>query len=177
MLSDPPAWTADACALVRQAIDCQTPLLGVCFGHQLLAYAVGGRVGRNPRGWAVGCSACEVHAGDDPLLSILPRRFTTLLSHREVVLTASEHIEVLGSAIHDPHHVIRVGDWAWGVQFHPEFTTTIITAILRERAQILDEVMGLGYAKHQERNLQPARPATLLLNQFVQLCRQKTTTV
>lgn len=74
-------------------------------------------------------------------------------------------------------HVIRVGDWAWGVQFHPEFTTTIITAILRERAQILDEVMGLGYAKHQERNLQPARPATLLLNQFVQLCRQKTTTV
>ncbi len=51
MVTDHAEWSERTAAWIRSAMDHQLPLLGVCYGHQLMAYALGGQVGDNPRGW------------------------------------------------------------------------------------------------------------------------------
>ena len=57
-------WMLRAEGLVREIVAAETPLLGICFGHQLIAQALGGEVGRSPRGREIGTVRVERTADD-----------------------------------------------------------------------------------------------------------------
>ena len=80
-------WMDDAAAFVRAIADAGVPVLGVCFGHQLVGYAYGGRVRKNPNGWEVGTVDVELtdEGARDPLFAGLPRRIFVNQSHRDEV--------------------------------------------------------------------------------------------
>lgn len=141
MVTDREPWSEATAQWVRQAMLAQLPLLGICYGHQLMAHALGGVVGYHPQGREVGHYEIELiaEAEHDPLLVDLPARFTALLSHEQTVITPPPGARVLARSAHDPHQILRYSDRAVSVQFHPEFTVPLMRACITRRAAQLDE--------------------------------------
>jgi GMP synthase (glutamine-hydrolysing) len=133
MVSSKEDWSEKAAAWIKGAVEGLIPVLGVCFGHQLLAYALGGKVGPNPKGLEGGTILLETTsaAKTDPLFSDFDNSFCAQTVHFESVLTLPEGAIALAGNQHDPHHAFRYGDNAWGFQFHPEFDVEIISDYIR----------------------------------------------
>ncbi len=139
MVSEREPWSERAAAWLGDAVDAGTPVLGICFGHQLLAHALGGRVERNPRGREMG--TVDVRARDgaagDPLFASLPGALRVQATHQESVTVLPPDARLLAESDGDPHHAFAIGERAWGVQFHPEFDADVMRAYLVERSDLL----------------------------------------
>ncbi|SHK76772.1 GMP synthase (glutamine-hydrolysing) [Marinobacter antarcticus] len=140
MVSDREPWSEKAAAWLAQAVEKAVPLLGVCYGHQLLAHALGGEVGYHPGGRESGTRRVELlaNAQNDPLLCGMPGSFSAQLTHRQSVLRLPLDAVLLGRNEFEPHQAFRVGKCAWGVQFHPEFSEAIMRAYLGVQAPDLE---------------------------------------
>jgi GMP synthase (glutamine-hydrolysing) len=130
-------WSEAAAAWLARAHRCAVPLLGVCYGHQLLAHALGGRVGPNPHGRRMGTHPLEIQIADDALLGDLPAAGPVHVTHEEAVLDLPPAARVVARADGDPHHAIHFGQRSWGVQFHPEFDAEIMACYIQLRADKL----------------------------------------
>ncbi len=139
MVSAAEAWSERTAGWLRAAVAAGTPVLGICYGHQLLAHALGGRVGVNPRGREIGTVLVETlpAARGDALLGELPARFPMQATHVESVLELPEGATLLAASSGDPHQAFCAGPRAWGVQFHPEFDADAIRAYLEARREVL----------------------------------------
>ena len=128
MVTDGDEWIAPSAAWLREAVNRGVPVLGICFGHQLLAHALGGTVDDNPAGVEVGSVTVTLRpeAQQDPLLSALPQEFIAQLSHRQSVRTLPPGALPLASSEMEPHQAFACGENVWGIQFHPEFDEAII---------------------------------------------------
>lgn len=107
---------------VLDAVERGLPLFGICFGHQLIASALGGVVGDHPDGMELGTVEVELltAAAEDPLFSSLPASFAAQATHAQSVLEPPPGAVVLAKNAYEPHHALRFTDRCWGVQFHPE---------------------------------------------------------
>jgi GMP synthase (glutamine-hydrolysing) len=139
MVSDREPWSERTAAWLAAAVEAQTPLLAICYGHQLLAHGLGGRVGKNPRGREIGTVSVELHeaARDDRLLGEFPGSLRVQATHVESVLELPPGAKLLASTDLDPYHAFSVGAASWAVQFHPEFDTAVIRAYIEERREII----------------------------------------
>ncbi len=140
MVSDREPWSENAAQWLTRVVDKAVPLLGVCYGHQLLAHALGGEVGYHPGGRESGTHRVELlnSAKDDPLFRGMPDSFRAQLTHKQTVLSLPQGAVLLGRNEFEPHQAFRVGKYAWGVQFHPEFTDAIMRAYLGVQAPDLE---------------------------------------
>lgn len=129
-------WMLRTEALVRDVVAAKRPVLGICFGHQLMATALGGEVTRNPLGREMGAMRVE-RVADDDLFAGLPRAFDIHGTHVDAVSRLPPGAELLASTPKDAHAAFRVGDRAWGVQFHPEFDADVMRGYLHARADVL----------------------------------------
>mgnify|MGYP000482838723 CR=1 FL=1 len=100
------------------------PALGICFGHHLLAFALGGEVRAHPRGPEVGTVRVETTpaARHDPLLHDLGPIFSVHAAHTQSAIRLPPKADLLAKNAWEPHHAFRYGDYIWGLQFHPEFS-------------------------------------------------------
>lgn len=167
MVTDREPWSERTADWLRLAMAADTPLLGVCYGHQLMAHALGGEVDYHPRGREIGMRDITLTdaAKHDVLLEGLPDSFPAHLTHAQSVLTVPSGAVVLGSSEHDAHQILRYGPNALSVQFHPEFTPTIMSVCLERYANTYQregynvaEMIGM---------LQPTVAARTLLRRFV----------
>lgn len=126
MVTDNEPWMEITADWLRKA-STQIPVLGICFGHQLLANAMGGDVSINSRGVEVGCVEIKLKkaAKDDPLFGKLPTRLLANASHLQSVIELPAGAVCLASSELEKNHAFRIGDRVWGVQFHPEFNAEI----------------------------------------------------
>jgi len=141
MVSHRLPWSERTAAWLAGAVDAGTPVLGICFGHQLLAHALGGVVGPNPHGREVGTVIGSVlpSAVGDPLLGGVGPRFEIQATHLESVLRLPSRATTLATSARDDHFAFRVdGRPAWGVQFHPEFSVDVMREYLEARRAILE---------------------------------------
>jgi GMP synthase (glutamine-hydrolysing) len=136
-VSERESWSERTGEWLVRALDHGTPVLGICYGHQLLAHALGGKVGRNPRGREIG--TVEVRrlapAQRDPLLGSWGAAEPAHVTHVESVLALPEGAVRLAESDLDPVQAFRVGERAWGVQFHPEFDADTVRAYLAARTE------------------------------------------
>lgn len=121
-------WLADVRALLRAAVESETPTLGVCLGSQLLGLALGGTVERNPEGPEVGASlvAKRQAAAGDPLFRPLPITPDVFQWHDDAVTVLPRGAELLMSSPGCATQAFRVGRSAWGIQFHIENTEDMV---------------------------------------------------
>lgn len=123
-------WLPATRELLRRAVDDRVPALGICLGAQLLAVACGGDVERAGSGPEVG--ACRVKlepaAAADPLLGGLPETSYAVQWHHDAVTRLPAGAELLARGETYPHQAFRVGELAWGVQFHPEATPAAVAS-------------------------------------------------
>ncbi len=152
MVSDREPWSERSAAWLAAIVAADAvPVLGLCYGHQLLAHALGGEVGPNPNGREMG--TVEVHfartspytqsaktangAALEPLFE--PGVFPGHTSHVEAVLRPPRGAEVLACTALDPHAALRYGRRQWGTQFHPEFDAEILRQYIEARRAILTD--------------------------------------
>ncbi|BAO94042.1 glutamine amidotransferase [Caballeronia insecticola] len=144
MVTDRLLWSETTAQWIRDAMTVEMPLFGVCYGHQLMAHALGGRVGYHPAGQEIGCQEIRLldSAAADPLLTGMPARFAAHLTHLQSVIDVPPGARVLAASDHDPHQIIRYGRQAISAQFHPEFDREICAAIVRLHADSVREEGG-----------------------------------
>lgn len=138
MVTERTDWSERTAGWIRSAMDAQTPLFGVCYGHQLMAHALGGRVGWLATGREIGTQAITrrpTAAGDG--VEPVPASFAAHTTHRQSVLEPPREAEVLARSQRDPHQLLRYAPHALSSQFHPEFTAAIMRAYIAARADTL----------------------------------------
>lgn len=162
MVSERAPWSEQTAVWLRTAHAANVPLLGICFGHQLLADALGGEVDYHPQGPEAGTVTVQTHAAaqDDPLLSALPPLFAANVIHWQSVRRLPDGAVCLAGNAFEPHHAFRHGS-AWGVQFHPEFNAEAMVRYLLQLEAVLTEA-GLSPQCLQKTVAETPQAASLL---------------
>ncbi|MGE4319052.1 MAG: glutamine amidotransferase [Deferribacterales bacterium] len=168
MVTDRHRWSEDTAAYLKKAVEAEIPVFGVCYGHQLLAHALGGVVGNHPKGPEIGTVEVTLtdDAKTDPIFKKMPKKFMAHVTHTQSVLTLPEEAVVLASNSYEPVEAFRVGKNAWGVQFHPEYDTIIsreYAIFQKEKLKDVDKVLS---------SIQDTPEANSMLERFVDYCTE-----
>lgn len=126
-------WIHRYAELVREIARVGAPYLGICFGHQMMGHALGGRVEKSARGWGVGVHEFTVHAQEEWMEPKL-ERLSVLMSCQDQVEALPPGAVVLASNAHCPVAMFRVGRML-GIQGHPEWEPEYAAALLRARRE------------------------------------------
>lgn len=176
-LSEPLPWLPQAEAYLKRAIAADVPVLGVCFGHQLLAQMLGGKVGLNPKGWHLGTAEISFTPDglQDPLFQGLNSPIYCHESHREVVLELPPEAIVLATTELDPHHALRLRERVWSVQFHPEMRAMHVGSVIAHYAPSLHTAQSeLGLRRGELilnalKSMREEDDGTAVLQRFVEI--------
>lgn len=173
MVTERLAWSMAIERWIPALLAARVPLLGICYGHQLLAQATGGEVDYHPDGSEAGTVDISLlpSAADDALFSGLPQAMPVHAVHAQTVVRLPHGAVHLARNAFESHHAFRLGECAWGVQFHPEYDEEIISAYLQaETDNLTRQARGVRRLLAQVR----ATPdAALLLRRFGQLVLQR----
>jgi GMP synthase (glutamine-hydrolysing) len=166
MVTHREAWSEHTAAWLRDAVHIGLPVLGICYGHQLLAHALGGTVNDHPGGLESGTTLIwrQPDADDDPLFADMPSHWHAQVSHRQTVSQLPHGAVALAHNRFEPHHAFRFGACAWGVQFHPEFMPEATRTYLLHQTVALTE-QGQDPQRMQT-EVQPTPEAASLLGRF-----------
>ncbi len=111
--------------LVRDIHDAKRPLIGVCFGHQIIAQAMGGKVEKFAGGWSVGRTEYDID-GETLALNAW---------HQDQVVDLPDNARVVGSSDFCENAVLMYDDHIWTIQPHPEFGHDFIDGLIRTRGK------------------------------------------
>lgn len=127
-------WIHDLSGFVADVAGAGVPFVGICFGHQVLAHALGGEVRRADTGWGVGPHETVVERLEPWMDPRLPRPRLQYM-HQDQVVRLPDDATVLAMTDHCPVAMLRVGERMLGIQGHPEFPAAYVEALLNARAE------------------------------------------
>lgn len=169
MVTDRAPWSEYLTGWLHRIQPGALPVLGICYGHQLLAQAFGGEVGYHPQGLEIGSVAIELtEAGrTDPLLGCLPSQFSGYALHAQTVCRLPAGATQLAKNSFEQYHAFRLRENMWGVQFHPEFTAEVTQAYIDVQKH---ELAQAGYDVAQlKQKVREQLHGKMLLKRFLAL--------
>lgn len=148
-------WLHDVEGFLRDLVRTETPYVGICFGHQLMAQALGAPVRRADVGWGIGAKRYEIllpqpwmDSTEDVILAA---------SHQDQVMELPPDARLMARADYCPIGGMMIGERAWTLQVHPEFSPALADSLLATRLQLFGPEKAeaaratLGTGLHQDR--------------------------
>jgi GMP synthase (glutamine-hydrolysing) len=171
----PTEWMKRAAGYLLEGGEQRVPVLGVCFGLQLLGLGLGVNVVRNPRGRELGTVEVKLtdEGAKDPLFEGVPGSFATQTTHEDVLERVPDGATLLATNAQSPVQALAIGRYVRGVQFHPELDAAGMQAVIEARADKLAlEAEARGEAGEQaaprlKAGLRPTPFSHKLLRNFV----------
>lgn len=124
---------------VHQLFFQHIPLVGICFGHQMIAQALAGEVMQSDKGWGIGAAQAALDTPltqQPPWLTEPPNKVSLLVSHQDQVIRPPENTTIIASSDFCPSSIMLVGEHFLGIQGHPEFTPEYLYDLLELRKSI-----------------------------------------
>lgn len=133
---EPLDWIAPLEGFVRDVAAAQVPMLGICFGHQLIAQALGGRVEKYDGGWSIGRVDYRFDTSADPALEALPADSCAVMAwHQDQVVEPPPAARVIGESDVCRNAALLYGNRILTVQPHPEFGPEFVQGLLDTRGK------------------------------------------
>ena len=146
---DPEPWIEPLKDFLRKTRDARVPMIGVCFGHQIMAEAFGGSAAKSDKGWGCGVHDYAIHQKPS-WLKMDQDSFAMHAMHQDQVLSLPEDASVLASSSFCENAMVAYGDpeqpYAISIQPHPEFTRGFAEALVvfRKSTHIPDPVADVA---------------------------------
>lgn len=132
------AWIESLLALICRLHAEHQTVVGICFGHQAMAQALGGRAGKSDRGWGVGVSFNTV-VGRKSWMTPWQEGLDLIVSHQDQVLALPEGTEVLAESPFCPFYLLQYGPRFMSVQGHPEFSRACSADLMADKSDKLPD--------------------------------------
>jgi GMP synthase-like glutamine amidotransferase len=125
--------------------------VGICFGHQMIAHALGGRVVKSERGWGLGVKRVNI-LRDMPWMDPPLRGYELIVTHQDQVAVLPPGAVLLGENSHCPFSLYQLDDHFLSMQAHPELEADFITQLLQTRLKsigkkVIDDALKTLYRR------------------------------
>lgn len=141
-------------AFIREAAAARVPMVGICFGHQIIAQALGGKVEKYPGGWAIG--AQDYTLGD--------HKITLNAWHQDQVTELPPGATCLAGNDFCRNAILQYGDEAFTVQPHPEFDDSFIGGMLETKGKAVPAAL----VEHAETRLDDGKSSAELAGRIAE---------
>ncbi|MGJ5620232.1 type 1 glutamine amidotransferase [Sulfitobacter sp. MF3-043] len=122
---EPHDWIPPLEQFVRDCYEAHVPMIGVCFGHQVIAQAMGGKVEKFKDGWSIGRTEYDING----------QKFALNAWHQDQVVKRPEAAEVIGSTDFCENAALLYDDRIWTIQPHPEYGHDFIEGLINTRGK------------------------------------------
>ena len=173
MVSEELNWSLKLEKYIRKIDSKNIPLLGICYGHQLIAKALGGQSDYNKRGKEIGRVKItrSINSFNDPLLKDFPKKFYAFETHYQSAVKLPANALILASNNKDKHQAVRFSNYIWGVQFHPEFDSNIMREYIINQEETLTK-LGVNIDLLLK-NVHPSCISNKILKNFMDIIQKK----
>ncbi|CAN6482321.1 unnamed protein product [Victoria cruziana] len=124
------ACISDLCSLLKRLHALRKRVLGICFGHQVLCRALGGKTGRAAGGWDIGVTTVKILPSASLPAHGVPSSIPVIECHRDEILELPPDAEVLAWSDKTKVEMFRLGDHILGIQGHPEYNKDILCHLI-----------------------------------------------
>ncbi|WP_434799040.1 glutamine amidotransferase [Terrisporobacter vanillatitrophus] len=172
MVSDYEPWSVKISQWLKLVIKTNIPVLGICYGHQILADVLGGKVGYNPKGMEVGMVDILLteDGQSDRLFRVLPKIFKGYETHSQSVLQLPKGAKLLAYNDNDSTQSFSYENHIWGTQFHPEFLAEITKEYIKfDKENIINN--GKNYKKIYN-EVEEQNYGEALLKKFIEIANE-----
>lgn len=166
MVTDRAPWSERLAGALKVSVGQGVPILGVCYGHQLLAHALGGEVDYQAGGREIGSLRLTLtpEAASDPLFGTVQGDFYAHLTHSQSVVKLPVGATLLASSSRVQVQAVHFSHACWGVQFHPEFDEVIMAQYLNAFRETIPVSLRNHLGPH------PCPGARAVLERFISGC-------
>lgn len=158
--SDP--WIQELISFIRQAFSLGKKLVGICFGHQIIAQALGGHVEKSAKGWGLGLKPFEVKTMKT-WMGEPTNQCMLYFAHQDQVINLSPNAEHLAGNEFCPNIMYSIEEQVLGIQGHPEFTRGIMQDIFARQS----ELHGSEMFETAVASMENGRPDNVLFAQWI----------
>jgi len=153
-------WIAGLSDCVQKIVAANKKLVGICFGHQLIAQVYGGKIGQAAQGWGVGVGSAQLTPDNSE------NSLALLYSHQDQVFKPPLGAQVFASSDFCPVAGFSLGDNVLTFQGHPEFTRAYARKLMDLRRELLGEAVYLAGIKSLEKGTDEVMVAKWILDFF-----------
>jgi GMP synthase (glutamine-hydrolysing) len=121
---------------IKELYENNVKFIGICFGHQMIAEALGGKCSESKKGWGLGVKTAFIHQ-KQPWMKPPLDSYRLIFTHKDQIETLPPESKVLGGNDHCEYSVITLGSHFLGIQGHPEFTAPFVKELLQSRLELI----------------------------------------